>query len=88
MLLQNPNILVNACSPGFILTDMTAKYADAGSFPPPTPKIIFVVTVVTSHLPFVSGKLKTADEGSCANTPIWLALSDIHGSCPVDVPSR
>jgi hypothetical protein len=39
-------------------------------------------------LPFVSGKLKTADEGSCANTPIWLALSDIHGSCPVDVPSR
>lgn len=52
---ENPNILVNACSPGFILTDMTAKYADAG-------------------------KLKTADEGSCANTPIWLALSDIHGA--------
>ena len=79
---------MNACSPGFILTDMTAKYADAGSFPLPTPKIILVVTVITSHLPFVSGKLKTADEGSCANTPLWLALSDIDGSCPVVVPSR
>ncbi|KAJ1475071.1 hypothetical protein T484DRAFT_1910313 [Baffinella frigidus] len=51
---MHPEILANVCSPGFILTDMTANYADAAT-------------------------LKTADEGSCATTPLWLALDDISG---------
>jgi len=39
-------VLVNACSPGFIRTDMTADYADAGPITPKPNRISDDVTIL------------------------------------------